>query len=396
MNIALAWRSFAQPNRAPTCRRRAPSQGSRLAAAYGPRRRRGSNGDVAEFDLFVQEYGDRDLVRGVQDRAGWVPRDARVVASATQGNFSVSGAKNSSLPSGQVWQGKLRRKAFRISQRVLDRVAHVVTPSCAMIEPSTNSTIECAIDCGCTRMSISSAEALKSQRASITSSPLFIIVAESTVIFAPIRHVGCRSAWAGVAFSISSFDEFRKGPPDAVRISRLTSPRRSPRRHWCKALCSLSTGNNSARIFGRPRHQFAGDDQRLFVRQRDAPPEFQRAINRQQSPRADDRADHYLHAVAGRDFAQPFDADADPRRLHATPPQFVSQLLRALLVAGRDYARAILFDLLGQQLDVRPRAQGRHRTRLSRRRRRAVCCSRSGRSNRELQSVSYGHFRNIQ
>src|SRR5215813_4050495 len=102
-------------------------------------------------------------------------------------------------------------------------------------------------------MSISSAEALKSQRASITSRPLFIIVAESIVIFAPIRQVGWFSAWAVVAFSISSFDELRNGPPDAVRINRFTSRRFSPRKHWCNALCSLSTGNNSAPDFSAAR-----------------------------------------------------------------------------------------------------------------------------------------------
>ena len=74
-----------------------------------------------------------------------------------------------------------------------------------------------------------------------------------------------------------------------------------------------------AGFLGRSRHQFSGDDQRLLVRQRDPAPEFQRAISRQQPQRADDRADHYIHAVAGRDFAKSFNADADPRRLHAPP-----------------------------------------------------------------------------
>src|SRR5262245_23337310 len=37
-------------------------------------------GDVAEFDLFVQERGDRDLVRGVQDRRLGAPATQRVVS----------------------------------------------------------------------------------------------------------------------------------------------------------------------------------------------------------------------------------------------------------------------------------------------------------------------------
>ena len=37
----------------------------------------------------------------------------------------------------------------------------------------------------------------------------------------------------------------RKGPPEAVRISRMASARRPARRHWCAPLCSESTGSSS-------------------------------------------------------------------------------------------------------------------------------------------------------
>ena len=78
-----------------------------------------------------------------------------------------------------------------------------VTPSCAMIDPSTISTIEWTIDCGCTKTSMRSGATSNSHRASITSSPLFISVAESIVIFGPIVQVGCRSASSGVTVAIS-------------------------------------------------------------------------------------------------------------------------------------------------------------------------------------------------
>ena len=68
------------------------------------------------------------------------------------------------------------------------------SPSCASTEPSTNSTSECTIDCGWTTTSTRSGGTSKSQRASITSSPLFISVAESIVIFGPISQFGWRSA----------------------------------------------------------------------------------------------------------------------------------------------------------------------------------------------------------
>ena len=71
-------------------------------------------------------------------------------------------------------------------------------PSWARTERSTNSTIEWTIDCGCTTTSIRSNGTSNSQWASRTSRPLFMSVAESIVIFAPIRHVGWRSACSTV------------------------------------------------------------------------------------------------------------------------------------------------------------------------------------------------------
>jgi len=52
---------------------------------------------------------------------------------------------------------------------------------------------------------------------------LFIIVAESIVIFGPIDQVGCRSACSGVAAASCSADHMRNGPPLAVSTIRSTS-----------------------------------------------------------------------------------------------------------------------------------------------------------------------------
>ena len=64
------------------------------------------------------------------------------------------------------------------------------TPSWAITEPSTYSTMEWTMDWGWTITCTWPGTRSKSQRASITSSPLFMSVAESTVILAPIFHVG--------------------------------------------------------------------------------------------------------------------------------------------------------------------------------------------------------------
>ena len=56
--------------------------------------------------------------------------------------------------------------------------------------------------------------------ASMSSRPLFIMVAESTEIFAPMSQVGCATASAGVARAIAARSQVRNGPPEAVRITR--------------------------------------------------------------------------------------------------------------------------------------------------------------------------------
>ena len=127
-----------------------------------------------------------------------------------------------------------------------------------MVEPSTNSTIEWMMLCGCMTISMSSHGTPNSQCASITSNALFISVAESTVIFRPIFQVGCFSACAGVAEPSSSSGVSLNAPPDAVMMSFDTdSPAisrepdhsapslDSPLMHCQMALGSLSSGRMS-------------------------------------------------------------------------------------------------------------------------------------------------------
>ncbi len=60
----------------------------------------------------------------------------------------------------------------------------------------------------------------KSQCASRISRPLFIIVAESMVIFGPMRQRGWASASSTVTVLKSRAGSAPKGPPEAVRIRR--------------------------------------------------------------------------------------------------------------------------------------------------------------------------------
>src|SRR5256885_3031622 len=80
--------------------------------------------------------------------------------------------------------------------------------------------------------------------ASMTSSALFTSVAESTVIFLPMVHVGCLRASATVARETRSGPHVRNGPPDAVRMRRASSVGCRPATHCSTALCSESTGTD--------------------------------------------------------------------------------------------------------------------------------------------------------
>lgn len=90
----------------------------------------------------------------------------------------------------------------------------------------------------------------------MTSSPLFIIVAESTVILAPMSQLGWVVAFlrtvsgsALLSASSSSAVKSRKAPPDAVRMTRRSEPGGTPCRHWKIAECSESAGVITAPCF---------------------------------------------------------------------------------------------------------------------------------------------------
>ena len=91
------------------------------------------------------------------------------------------------------------------------------------------------IEVGWMTTSILSYGSPKRKCASISSSPLFASVAESTVIFGPIRQVGCASASSGVTSASSSRVRPRNGPPEAVRTTESTFSVRRPSRHWNSA-----------------------------------------------------------------------------------------------------------------------------------------------------------------
>src|SRR5438132_907111 len=115
-------------------------------------------------------------------------------------------------------------------------------PSWAITERSAYSTSEWMMLSRWTTTSIFEAGMSNSHRASTTSRPLFIRVAESMVILSPIFQFGCLRACSTVTSRSCSLVRFQSGPPEAVRMSRRMSFTRCPSMDWKSALCSLSTG----------------------------------------------------------------------------------------------------------------------------------------------------------
>ena len=139
------------------------------------------------------------------------------------------------------------------------------------------------------------------------------------------RH-GCRFHFGFVGF-------VRKGPPEAVRTIRRTSERFSPRRHWCSALCSESTGNNSApdaralrSSTRRPSRAFPCWPAQLASR-------FERAQRRNKTNRPTVAETTHVSLRMGCNFNQPGFADDDARQIHMSSQRACAQIVSGISVS---------------------------------------------------------------
>ena len=158
--------------------------------------------------------------------------------------------------------------------------------------PSTNSTIEWTTLSGWTTTSICSGSRPNSQRASITSSALFIRVAESIEIFGPICQVGCRSASSGVTSASSRRDLPRNGPARGGQDhpADLLRPPAAQRLEDRRVL-AVDRQDRRPPAAGQVHDQRAGDDQGLLVGQGDGLARLERRPGPSQPRGADDRGE---------------------------------------------------------------------------------------------------------
>ena len=164
-------------------------------------------------------------------------RQRNVSSSATSKVSTLRAAKSSSGAAGPPRRGQVR--AYWMGMRISG------TPIWARMEWSLNCTAEWMMLWRWTTIWIFSGGRPNSHTASISSRPLFIRVALSMVILAPMFQLGWRRA---SSFFLSlSWPAFipKKGPPEAVsRILVRERALSASCRHWKIAECSLSTGSS--------------------------------------------------------------------------------------------------------------------------------------------------------
>ena len=189
----------------------------------------------------------------------------------------------------------------------------------AIVEPSTNSTIEWTIDCGCTVTSIRSYGTSNSRCASITSRPLLTRVAEFVVTTSPMSQVGCASASAGVTSG-----ERRAAAP-AER-----APGCGEHQPADLAVVARPQRLRDGRVLGVHRHdltrfrgardELAADDEALLVGEGEGRPDLERGEGRREADRAGDPVQHDVGHRLAHERDALVDAERGARRRRSPPP----------------------------------------------------------------------------
>ena len=157
-------------------------------------------------------------------------RDRRAAGRETP---RVSGTSKSSRPArarSSDGSGAAQRSGYENAYWIGSRMS--VTPSCAMIDPSTSSTIECTIDCGWMTTSIWSAPDAEQPVRLDDLEPL--VHQRRRVDRDLAAHPPRRMLQRVLGGHVRELADVRprNGPPDAVSTRRRTSEASRPCRHW--------------------------------------------------------------------------------------------------------------------------------------------------------------------
>ena len=240
-----------------------------------------------------EERLDRDLVRTAEHGRRGTTGSPRGVGEVEARNVSRSGDSNVSVPTvvqSIAPKASGSRCGAPSARPIGSRMSGI--DSCAIVAPSTNSTMPCTTDCGWTTTSMASKSTPNNSCASITSRPLFISVDESIVILAPMFQVGCASASAGCTSASSARRapaerSAARGEHDARDLTHLAGAQRLPDRGV------LGVDRHDLAAARRPRlgDDRARGDEALLVGEREALAGFERGERGGEAGEADDRVE---------------------------------------------------------------------------------------------------------
>ena len=185
----------------------------------------------------------------------------------------------------------------------------------------------------------------------MASSPLFMSVDESIVIFGPIVHVGCASASAAVTVASSRARAAAERPagrrqPDAGDIAGVLAQVALEDRRV------LGVDRQQLSRLGEPRDELAADDERLLVGERERLVGRERGDRGAQTGSAHERVEHDVGLGAGRELDDRLGAGLDPR--NGSPAATLARA-RSAAASGRerDARHAELARLREQELVAR-------------------------------------------
>ena len=326
-----------------------------------------SGRDVGKADTSGEKCRDRDFVGRIEDRRRRAAGCQRPRTRALrQGKRDESGASNESEPGARDRvPARLRRcdRETRAPARSAcacpdSRAARA--PSHRRIRPANGSR-----SCGWITTSICSGGTPNSQCASITSRPLFIIVAESTEILRPITQLGCAHASSGVTCGSSASGRVRKGPPgcgeqDPPHARRAGRARSARQALEDRVVLAVDRQQRRAAVCDGRHEDGPTDHERLLVREQNALARGGRRQRRAQSRRTDDGRKNGVGRRQRRGFDDArFSGDNAGRK--TAPRQSVLERARRGLGSTAPRRRAEIAGTTRELFPLPMRGERRHR-----------------------------------
>ena len=252
-----------------------------------------SAGMAGKADAPGDEFADRDLVGGIEHRRRRPARRHDLRAPAAAPGSGRNRAPRKSVGRCAARSSRGAGPSMRSGQARQCAIGTRMSggPSCAITEPSRNSTSPCTTDCGCTSTSISFG---RHREQMMRLDQLEALVHQARGIdgdLRPHRPIGMAQRLLGrggvdLRARPGAERAARGGEDDALDVLAAAGAERLEDR----VVLGIDRQHGGAGLGRRAHEQAAGADQALFVGERDGRAALDRRQRRLQSDRAADRA----------------------------------------------------------------------------------------------------------